>query len=293
MSERAQRFLAHLDGARRAAIDPVEVERVLDEKLRSARAAWPTVTLSEDRFLQHLARHLPDDGAPLLRLKELRGDELYLACACGAGDAEALRLFEEGPFADVRRALARLERSGVTVDDALQELRLKLFFGQQPRILDFAGRGELRGWLRVTATRAALKQKERERIGVTLDEDDLLADRTAPSGDAELGVIKSQYASEFQQAFRESLARLPGRDQLLLRQYFLDGLTLEQLGGLHKVNRSTVLRWIRRVQESVLAEVREALTSGLKLSSTECDSLLRIIHSQADVTFRRLLGGEH
>jgi RNA polymerase sigma-70 factor (ECF subfamily) len=292
MSDRAQRFLAHLDERRRAALDPAEVERLLGEKWTASRAAWPTVTLDEDRFLQHLARHLPDDGAPLLRLKELRADELYLACACGTGDGEALRLFEEGPLADVRRALARLERSGVAVDDALQELRLKLFFGDQPRILDFAGRGELRGWLRVTATRAALKQKERERIGSTLDEDDLLADRSAPSGDAELDVIKSQHAGEFQRAFREALGRLVSRDQVLLRQYFLDGLTLEQLGALHKVNRSTVLRWIRRVQESVLSEVREALTAGLKLSTTECDSLLRIIHSQADVTFRRLLGGE-
>jgi RNA polymerase sigma-70 factor (ECF subfamily) len=292
MSERASRFLACLDERRRNALDPAAVERLLVEKLASARAAWPSVTLDEGRFLAHLARHLPDDGAPLVRLKELRADELYLACACGAGDAEALRLFEEGPLSDVRRALGRLERSGIAVDDALQELRLKLFFGEQPRILDFAGRGELRGWLRVTATRAALKQKERERIGSTLDEDDLLADRTAPASDAELGVIKSQHAEEFQRAFREALGRLAGRDQLLLRQYFLDGLTLEQLGALHKVNRSTVLRWIRRVQESVLSEVREALTSGLKLSTTECDSLLRILHSQADVTFRRLLGGE-
>src|SRR6185369_14592858 len=147
-----------------------------------------------ERFLQHLARHLPDDGTPLLRLKELRADELYLACACGAGDPEALRLFEEGPFADVRRALQRLERSGVTVDDALQQLRLKLFFGEQPRILDFAGRGELRGWLRVTATRAALKMKQRERIGSTLDEDELLSERATPEGSVELDVIKSQHA---------------------------------------------------------------------------------------------------
>jgi RNA polymerase sigma-70 factor (ECF subfamily) len=290
MNDRAARFMMHLQ--RPTTLDPAETERVLDEKIAGAQAAWPTVTLDEDRFLQHLARHLPNDGAPLVRLKELRADELYLACACGAGDEEALKLFEEGPFADVRRALGRLERSGVAVDDALQELRLKLLFGEQPRILDFAGRGELRGWLRVTATRAALKQKERERIGQTYDEDELLSDRAAPSGNAELDVIKSQHAAEFQQAFRDSLSRLPSRDQVLLRQYFLDGLTLEQLGGLYKVNRSTVLRWIRRVQEQVLSEVREALTEGLRLSTTECDSLLRILHSQADVTFRRLLGGE-
>jgi RNA polymerase sigma-70 factor (ECF subfamily) len=222
----------------------------------------------------------------------MRADELYLAFACGAGDAEALRAFEDGPLGDVRRALSRLERSGVAIDDALQELRLKLFFGEAPRILEYAGRGELRGWLRVTATRAALKMKQRERMGSTLDEDELLVERSAPSGDVELDVMRSQHAAEFQRAFREALSRLPSRDQLLLRQYFLDGLTLEQLGALHRVNRSTVLRWIRRVQESVLAEVREALTAGLKLSTTECDSLLRILHSQADMTFRRLLGGE-
>jgi RNA polymerase sigma-70 factor (ECF subfamily) len=290
MNDRAARFLLLLDEKRRAGLDAAELERLLLEKLHAARAAWPTVALDEETFFAHLAHHLPDDGAPLLRLKELRGDELYLARACGAGDPEALRAFEEGPLRDVRRALERLQRSGVAVDDALQELRLKLFFGDDPRILDYAGRGELRGWLRVTATRAALRQRQKERFG-TFDEDELLAERSAPSGDAELDVIKSQHAEEFQRAFRQALAGLPSRDQLLLRQYFLDGLTLEQLGSLHRVNRSTVLRWMRRVQEGVLAEVRQALTAGLKLSSTECDSLLRILHSQADVTFRRLLGG--
>ncbi len=288
---RARRFLALLPEGRRAAGDADELGRLLDEKWQSARAAWPTVTLDEELFLAHLARHLPDDGAPLVRLREMRADELYLARACGASDKEALRAFEDGPLRDVRRALDRLARDGVAVDDALQELRLKLFFGEQPRILDYAGRGELRGWLRVTATRAALKLKQKERFG-TLDEDELLADRTSPVGDAELDVIKGQHADEFQRAFREALAKLPSRDQLLLRQYFLDGLTLEQLGAQHRVNRSTVLRWLRRVQDSVQSEVRHALVAELKLSTTECDSLLRILHSQAHVTFRRLLGGE-
>jgi RNA polymerase sigma-70 factor (ECF subfamily) len=287
MSERAKSFLL----VAKRAIDEGELERVLAEKIASAKSAWPQISLDEELFVKHLARHLPEDGAPLLRLREMRADELYLARACAAGSSEALKAFEEGPLADVRRALDRLERSGVAVDDALQELRLKLFFGETPRILDYAGRGELRGWLRVTATRAALKAKKREQIGSTLDEDELLTSRAAPSGDVELDVIKSQHAEEFQKAFREALARLESRDQLLLRQYFLDGLTLEQLGALHRVNRSTVLRWIRRVQETVLEEVRGELTSGLKLSTTECDSLLRILHSQADVTFRRLLGG--
>jgi RNA polymerase sigma-70 factor, ECF subfamily len=287
---RAARFLGRLDERRRAAVDPAELARVLDEKLAAARAAWPAFSVDDARFIDHLARHLPEDGAPLVRLREMRADELYLALACGAGIAEALRAFEEGPLREVRRALDRLARDGVAVDDALQELRLKLFFGEEPRILDYAGRGELRGWLRVTATRAALKLKEKQRYG-TLDEDELLADRTSPVGDAELDVIKAQHAEEFQRAFRAALGRLLGRDQLLLRQYFLDGLTLEQLGALHRVNRSTVLRWIRRVQTTVLMEVRQALTAELKLSTSECDSLLRILHSQADVTFRRLLGG--
>src|SRR5690348_6663263 len=115
----AERFLALVDERRRAALDPAELQAVLDEKWAAARAAWPQLRVDEEAYVAHLARHLPDDGAPLLRLRELRAEDLYLARACGDADPEALRAFEDGPLKDVRRALERLSRSGVAVDDAL------------------------------------------------------------------------------------------------------------------------------------------------------------------------------
>ncbi len=290
----AAQFLAQLDEARRARLpDANALEEVLAQQLAAARAAWPGVALSDEKFLAHLARHLPDDGAPLLRLRELRGDELYLARACADGDAEALRAFEAAHLRDVRGALARLDRDGLPVDDVLADLRLKLLVQDgdaPPRILEYAGRGELRGWLRITAVRAAFRQRDRERAGAATDEDDALADRSAPAGNPELDVLKSQHGDAFRRAFREAMAALTSRDQLLLRQHFLDGLTLEQLGALHGgVNRSTVLRWIRRVQELLLKKTRRALVDELHLTAAECDSLLRDMQSQFAGSVRRIL----
>src|SRR5437868_2811130 len=53
--------------------------------VRAAERRWPAIQLLAAQFIAHLAPLLSEDvvGA----LDKLHGDDLYLACACLAGDA--------------------------------------------------------------------------------------------------------------------------------------------------------------------------------------------------------------
>ena len=83
---------------------------------------------------------------------------LYLACACVAGDATAARTFDDHYMPGIRRAIARVRLTQADADDVAQSLRQLLLVGGKdgsPRIGEYGGRGDLTGWLRVTAARAA------------------------------------------------------------------------------------------------------------------------------------------
>jgi len=68
------------------------LERLLDEAIRAARAAWPAVELSEEAFLTQLAHALRRGGARSVEDWLARGtaSDLYLACGCAQGDPAAL-----------------------------------------------------------------------------------------------------------------------------------------------------------------------------------------------------------
>ena len=66
----------------------------LDEIVRSARLAWPTVELRPEQFVTHLLRHLPDDVPRATALAQMHTDDLYLARACELGDKHAVLAFE-------------------------------------------------------------------------------------------------------------------------------------------------------------------------------------------------------
>jgi RNA polymerase sigma-70 factor (ECF subfamily) len=288
----AELFLAHLDGARRdrLAADP-SLETRLEEAVRAARAAWPGVVVADGELLAYLAARLPAAGDPSATLAALRTSDLYLACACVRGDKAALRAIESGPMTDVAAAVARSSLRGVAVDDVMQTVRRVLFVASAdapPRIAEYRGAGDLRAWLRVTAVRAALKLLRKERHEVPVD-DEMLATIPVAAGDAELEFVKRQYRAGFKRAFLESLASLSPREQNVLRQHFLDDLSIDQLGALHRVHRSTVARWITRAQATLFERTKRMLMKQMKVSRSECESIIRLAQSQLHVTLRTLV----
>jgi RNA polymerase sigma-70 factor (ECF subfamily) len=272
---------------------PDAVEPVLAALVASAAAAHPQLAIEPERFVRYLVRHLE---APVDRgLASVRGDDLYLACGCVDGLPAAVAAFDAACIPVIDRAVAASGATRAEVDDLRQVVRQRLLVptateaGEaEPRIATYTGRGNLKSWVRVVATREAARLLPRERREVSADDDDL-AGLIARDDDPEVGYLKRLYRAEFKQAFTAAVAGLSDRERLVLRQHALDGLSIDQLAAFYRVHRATTARWIEAAREAVLDGTRRELVKRLQLSRSELDSIMRLIGSQLEVSLPKLL----
>ena len=266
------------------------LEGRLDELIRSARVAWPTVTLSREQFVWHLARHIPANDSIESTLARVNTDDLYLACACALGEKNAILAFEQHCLHGLESALWRYQCSSDLVAEVKQRVRDRALVADAgpPRIDSYSGRGDLRGWVRVMAVREAIQLVRRSRREVALEDDRPLHAFVTP-GDPALEHVKRHYSEEFKQAFSAALRDLSVRDQTLLRQHVIDGLTIDQLGVLYHMHRATAARNLQRARGALLDATRERLASRLRVAPREVDSILRLVRSQLEITLRWLV----
>jgi RNA polymerase sigma-70 factor (ECF subfamily) len=263
---------------------------LLLEIVRAAREAWPGVDLAPALFLPYLSERMPAEETAERALPQMCTSDLYLACACARGDERALAVFEDRCLSVVDSALPRLGVSADGVAEVKQHLRQSLLVADQgpPRIEQFAGRGDLRSWVRVIAVREALamrRQRERDR---PLD-DQWLAEALLPGADPELEQLKNVYRSEFKKAFDLALLQLDDRGRTLLRQQFIDRLTIDELATLYRVHRATISRWLERARLRVVDRTRAHLRRHFGVQPHELDSILRLIRSQLHVSIGGLV----
>lgn len=266
------------------------LEPQLDDIIRSARVAWPTIELSPERFVLHLARHIPANDTVELTLARMHTDDLYLACACALGEKNAILAFEQRCLDGLESALWRYGNSGDFIAEVKQRVRDRALVGDPgpPRITGYSGRGDLRGWVRVMAVREAIGLVRWSRREAPID-DDLPLHAFVTPADAALEHVKRYYSDEFKQAFSAALRGLSARDQTLLRQHVIDGLTIDQLGALHHMHRATAARNLQRARSALLDATREQLASRLAVGPRELDSILRLVRSRLEVTLRWLV----
>lgn len=265
----------------------------MDEVLVRARASWPGVALSLEAFAAALERHRPPflaapapDGGGWL--DGLRGEELYLAAACAAGDEVAVRHLERLAFEGLEKTLARIDGSSAFVDEVKQELRLHLLVparGGVPRLAQYAGRGSLVGWVHVAAARVALNLKRRsgpDALALGSFQGGVSSDAGAVAVDAETAYLRERYRDQLQVAFREAVGELTARQRNILRMHFLDGVPLERLALLYGLHRTTLGRWVTKSCEQVLARTRRHLSSKAQLPPKAMDSLILLLRSELD-----------
>ena len=255
--------------------------------LAAARDAWPALTVSDEAFLTYVAERVTERDP----MTSLKSTDLYVACACMRGETQALLALEARCFPEVEHALARMKLSAARVDDVKQGLRQHLFVGNgadPPHLAEYTGRGDLRAWIKVSAVRAALKVLRKEKREV-LVEDEALMDLSAAGDDPEMQYVKQIFRSQFKTAFQRALDALTDREKNLLRQHVVDGLSIDEVGTLYQVHRATAARWITKARETLLGETRKHFMTHARISSAECDSIMRMVQSQLDMTIRRRL----
>jgi RNA polymerase sigma-70 factor len=272
-----------------AGVDRARVDEAIARIAQAGRAAWPAVALDEDSIATRLVARLADD--PGMHLEELRDGDLYLAFALASGDPTAVRAFEDSLVPQIDVALRRLRLAGGTADEVKQALRVELLAGPDAKIADYAGRGDLAAWVRISATRKAFKLVKRADREETLDE--ILLDHWPGAGggasNPERKHMRSTYTAQLKQAIREAFAALEVRQRNLLRQHILDELTIDDLAKLYRVHRATCARWLADARADLGKQTRKRLVSALGTPGEELESLLRFLDSDIELSISRIL----
>ena len=254
--------------------EPAAVEQRLARGLEQARTRWVGVVVELDRYLAWIAARLPDGATSLeIALDGLRLADLYLACGCASGDPKALAAFDAAFLAG--------DRNGS--DDVKQALRQRLFMpgrdGAAPRIEGYAGRGDLKRWVRAVAARMSLHEA---RANPEVPTEDALLDAigmgTGSGPDA--GEIKRATKQLLQVAFREAVEALSSRERTLLLHYYIDGIGLVALGKLFGVAASSISRTLAKSRATLVSEVRRSLMRQKQIGREELDSMVDLVRSQ-------------
>jgi RNA polymerase sigma-70 factor, ECF subfamily len=266
----------------------LDLEQALDAAVAAAQREWPALELDPARFRRHLIEKVPEGTGPADLTTAVCVPDLFLACACALGVDGAALAFERQYMPVVEAAAGRLGGGPELADEVKQIVREILFVGagaSGPAIADFSGRGNLKAWLRVIATREGLRilRRDKGRVGV---QDEGLYAVLAPSDDADpqLAYLKERYRAEFRRVFLAAVAELPRRERLALRLHVLDGLSIDEIAPIYRVHRSTAARWLSRARELLLTATRDGLMRELGLASAEVDSVIRLIQSNLDVS---------
>jgi RNA polymerase sigma-70 factor (ECF subfamily) len=253
----------------------------------SAARAWPALQVGRDELLAYLDERVnPDEG-----IERLRVDDLYLACACAAGRREAIDAFLSAYGAELEAAVQRMPEGAADLQQALRE---KLFSGAAPKIGDYAGRGSLRSWVRVTALRMRIDAERSRKARRELNDGDADVLAALPDGrdNPELSHMRLHYRDAFERALAQAFAGLTPKQRNLLRHKLVQQLRHDQLGELYKVHERTIKRWLAEARELLLRETRAALGTILGIHSAEIDSVMRFLQSDLDVSVQRYLGAE-
>jgi RNA polymerase sigma-70 factor (ECF subfamily) len=272
-----------------------ESQELLDAAYEAAVREWPTVSVSREVFDAHVLERVPPGEDDASAIGKLCLSDLYLACACSRGDEAALGAFDAAFLSPgaLAKILGRMHMAAEAREEIRQRLRERLFVAASaaPRIEAYAGRGPLRGWLAITATRLAIDLLERDGRDARRNEE--LSDRAlGPATDPELVYIKERYQGEFRAAFEDALSVVDRRDRTLLRMHYVEGLSMDRVAAIYGVGRSTAYRWIERARSALLAATTERLQARLELSQGELQSMVVLVRSELDVSLARLLASQ-
>ena len=291
----AATFLAHAK-VRFASPDAATLDRLLTHRWRTCQAQWPTVQLPAEAFVRHVAERLPSaspDSSLESLLDQMSLGELFLACGCLRSIPAAIEAFDKHYLAKLPSQLRIPSQSDAMLEDVCQLTRVKLLVPTPegaPRIGEYTGRGALLSWVRVTASRIAIKLQAAEKSSQQGDEDKVFDGLQAPGTGAELELIKRRYHSEFRQAMLQAFSALSSDERHLLRLYFVDQLSMYEMAALFRVNQGTISRWLKSARERVYEDTRNHLQSRLGLSPQDFKSFLAVLDSQLELSISQLLG---
>jgi RNA polymerase sigma-70 factor (ECF subfamily) len=256
--------------------------------LSNARAQWPQVLFDDDALAVFVGERLA--GSDLgTALAAAPAADLALAAACLAQEPTAQAAFD-AVLTEVDAAGAATGATKDLIEEVKQLLRVQLLVakdGKPAGIAGYRGKGPLRGWVRITATREIIRHKKKRMRDVPIDNS---LDRLLTSGiDPALEQLKAEYRAEFAIALREAIDDLSIEDRTLLRQQIVDDMSIDEVGAAFGVHRATAARWLNRARAALVSATHQRLAQRLKMPVEQIESVIRLVRSRLDASVVRFL----
>lgn len=256
-------------------------QRIVERLYRESGAdKW---NLSQDSFARVLYRSYArraESGPAFATPKEIDAfleslfvRDLALAAACRQGNDDAWNQF----LAAFKAVIESAARAAISDPSAARELADSLYaelYGLRSRDglrdspLDrYHGRSALTPWLRTVIARRAADWWRARRVSEPID---WVTERAMKHTSLEAQDPKrARYLAMLCDSLRRALAELPPADRLRLSFYYLQELTLAQIGALTAEHESTVSRKLAHTRSKLRADVEEALRLEHHLSADE------------------------
>ena len=270
-----------------ATVDETALESRLGQLCARGRAAHPSFGVADAEFVKHLAT----SGAPVLDVSdEVHAEDLYLACACLAGNSAALSQLRAESRSTLARYLARIRGAQGLFEEVEQQLwnGALVGTGEGPKLASYSGRGPLASWIGISAQRIALMILRHERVEARAREEAAAQDRLV-ADDPELAAVKERFRAQFQTALEAGLGTLDDRAKRVFQLHLVDGLPLLRIAQVYSVHHETVRRWIASARGQVIEHAKRQLRESLPVSSGEFDSIARLLLSQLDLNISLIL----
>lgn len=256
--------------------------------LDAARTAWPSVTFDEDVLVAFIGERLAGNELTAA-LTAAPAADLAIAAACVAQEPSAHVAFDS-VLAEVEAAGSATGSTSDQIEEVKQLLRVQLLVprdGKPPALAGYRGRGHLRGWVRITATRELIRHKKKRTREVSFS---VSLDRYLSTGiDPALEHLKAEYRTEFALALDEAIGDLTPEDRTLLRQAIVDDMSIDAIGAAFGVHRATAARWLTRARAALVSATHNRLAARLKLPVDQIESVIRLVQSKLDASVIRYL----
>src|SRR5580700_6792476 len=207
-------------------------------------------------------------------LKSLHLEDLALACACSEGLEKAWDFFIAHFRQDLRHAASAMLRGSDRADDArAEELADSLYAelygvrssadGRRKSLFEyFHGRSKLSTWLRAVLAQKQVDLFRTSGKTVSLEaemEGDAPRELASRTESVPADPDRQMYLGRFDKALSTALASLMPRERMILACYYVDQLTLAEIGRLLGEHESTVSRQLERLRRALRESVMQAL----------------------------------
>jgi RNA polymerase sigma-70 factor len=209
-------------------------------------------------------------------LERIRAVELALVLGCVAGHERAWETFSFGYRNAVYEAACAFTSDMAMARELTDTLTSELYGfetkdGERRSKLNYYhGRSSLKTWLR-----AVVYQKFVDEYRHLVRQDQLSEDMAHPAPDqAVSSADEEKYANWLGEAVRATLRELSAEDRLILSYYYVQLLTLKQIGRITGQHEATVSRHLDALRTKMRKRIEEYLRKVKKLSALDLERCL-------------------